>query len=107
MKFSSKPSMRRSTRVQVRIPVSISGTLPDGEPFTEETYVLTVSKFGARLKTGHRLSPGTEILVKPRAGTTDALFRVVWAEKGRAGGSGEVGIQYVKASNLFGVVFPE
>jgi len=105
--FSAKPSMRRSTRVQVRIPVAVSGTLPDGEPFMEQTYLLAVSKFGARLKSRYPLSPGMEVRVKPRAGTTEALFRVVWAERGGTAGEGEAGIQYVKASNLFGVVFPE
>jgi len=99
--------MRRSKRVQVRIPVVVTGTLPGGEPFTEETYVVTVSKFGARLKTRYPLSPGMEIRVKPAAGTLDALFKVVWAERAGMGGSGEVGIQCVKQSNLFGVAFPD
>ena len=105
MRVSARASMRRSPRVQVRIPVSVSGTLPSGESFTEETYVLTVSKFGARLKCSYPLSPGMEIRVKPTAGSDDALFVVVWA--GGRSGSGEVGIQYVKVSNLFGVAFPD
>ncbi|HKT11750.1 MAG TPA: hypothetical protein VJW77_07980, partial [Terriglobia bacterium] len=71
--------MRRSTRVQVRIPVIVTGTLPSGDAFSEETYVLTVSKFGARLKCSYPLAPGMEIRVKPKAGNVDALFHVVWA----------------------------
>ena len=97
--------MRRSRRVQVRIPVSVSGTLPSGETFTEDTYVLTVSKYGARLQCSYPLNPGMEIRVKPRAGSADALFQVVWAA-GKSGNSGEVGIQYVNGANLFGVAFP-
>jgi hypothetical protein len=106
MGLSIKASMRRSTRVQVRIPVIVTGTLPGGESFTEETHVLTVSKFGARLKCSHPLSPGTEIRVRPKASNEDALFHVVWAGGG-SGNSGEVGIQYVKATNLFGIAFPD
>ena len=106
MGLSMKASMRRSTRVQVRIPVIVTGVLPGGDTFSEETYVLTVSKFGARLKCSQPLIPGMEVRVKPKAGNKDALFHVVWAG-GRSGKSGEVGIQYVKASNLFGVTFPE
>lgn len=98
--------MRRSTRIQVRIPVSVTGILPSGESFTEQTYVLTVSKFGARLKCSYPLSPGMEIRVKPKVGNADAVFHVVWAGGG-AGDPGEVGIQYVNASNLFGVAFPD
>lgn len=105
MGLGLKASMRRSTRVQVRIPVIVTGTLPNGDAFSEETYVLTVSKFGARLKCSYPLTPGMEIRVKPKAGNTDALFHVVWAGR-RSGKSGEVGIQYVKASNLFGIAFP-
>jgi len=106
MGSSLKASMRRSTRVQVRIPVMVTGTLPGGDSFSEETYVLTVSKFGARLKCSHPLTPGMEIRVKPKAGNEEALFHVVWAG-GRSGNSGDVGIQYVKVSNLFGIAFPD
>ena len=106
MAFSVKASMRRSTRVQVRIPVVVTGTLPNGEPFSEETYVLTVSKFGARLKCSYALTPGMDVSVQPKASDQRALFQVVWVG-GRSGNSGEVGIQYVKRANLFGVAFPE
>ena len=99
--------LRRSARVQVRIPVTISGTLADGNSFTEETYVLSVSKFGAKLKTQHELEPGTEIRVKPRMRTEGAPFQVVWT--GRVGTlrACEIGIQYVKVSNLLGITFPD
>jgi hypothetical protein len=100
-----RPSMRRSARVSVRIPVAVTGTLPDGKPFTEQTYVMTVSKFGARLKCRHPLTPGMQIRVKPNAANTDGLFQVVWV--GGALNPGEAGIQYVKPSNLFGVAFPD
>lgn len=106
MGLGIKASMRRSTRVQVRIPVVVTGTLRSGESFTEETYVLTVSKFGARLKCSHPLTPGMEIRVKPKAGNEEAVFHVVWAGAGTSN-SGEVGIQYVEASNLFGIAFPD
>ncbi len=101
-----RPSMRRSARVRVRIPVAVTGTLPDGKPFTEQTYVITVSKFGARLKCSHPLSPGMHIRVKPNAADTEGLFQVVWVGGG-ALNPGEAGIQYVKPSNIFGVAFPD
>lgn len=107
MGFSARHSTRRSTRVQVRIPVAVTGTLPSGEIFTEQTHVMTVSKFGAKLKSSYPLRPGMEVRVKPAAGITDALFQVVWADGSGMNGSGEVGIRYVNASNLFGVAFPD
>jgi PilZ domain len=106
MGSSLKASMRRSTRIQVRVPVVVTGELPGGDTFSEETYVMTVSKFGARLKCSHALTLGMEIRVRPKAGNEDALCQVVWVG-GRSGASGEVGIQYVKSSNLFGIAFPD
>jgi len=106
MEFSARASMRRSTRIQVRVPVSVTGVLPGGESFTEQTYVLTVSKYGARMKIRHPLSPGMKIRVKPKAGDHDAVFHVVWADGG-SDDSGEVGIQSVSPSSHFGVSFPD
>ena len=98
--------IRRSARVNIRIPVRISGTLPDGKSFTEDTIVLTVSKFGAKIKTTQPLTVGSQVKLQPRGRRDSGLFRVVWA--GRAGSprEGEVGIEYVKVSNLLGVAFP-
>jgi hypothetical protein len=105
-KSASSP-LRRSARVNIRMPVKISGTLPDGKPFNEESYVMTVSKFGAKIKSAQPLKVGTELKVQPRGRRNSALFRVVWV--GRAGSprEGEIGIEYVRVSNLLGVAFPE
>jgi hypothetical protein len=103
---NSQAALRRSTRVQVRIPVTISGALPEGQPFSEETFILTVSKFGARLKVRTCLQTGMQVTVSPKLRKESAQFRVVWT--GRAGTlrEGEAGIEYVKVSNLLGISFP-
>ncbi len=93
--------------MQARLPVVISGTLEDGRAFREKTHVLTVSKFGARLKTELPLTPGMEIMLKPLEGKQSSRFRVVWAGGADSAHSGEVGIEYVKVSSLLGVAFPE
>jgi hypothetical protein len=98
---------RRSSRVQVRMPVVISGTLPDGKPFKETTHISTVSKFGARLKTLSPLQPGMEILVKPLQKKETSRFRVVWMGQEGTPRAGEAGIEYVQVSDLLGVAFPD
>jgi len=105
-KPSSSP-LRRSARVNIRLPVKISGTLPDHKPFTEETVVLTVSKYGAKIKSQQPLQLGMQLKVQPKGQKDSALFRVVWV--GRAGSprEGEIGIEYVTVSKLLGVAFPE
>jgi hypothetical protein len=98
---------RRSSRVHIQIPVIISGTFPDGRPFNEETYLLDISKFGARLKTLLPLQPDMQVEVKPRLGSKSALFRVVWRGEAGTPRAGEVGMEYVQVTNLLGINFPE
>lgn len=83
------------------------GALPSGTTFTEETYVLSVSKFGAKLRTDSPLEPGMEIRLRSKARPEEALFQVVWAGRKGTLRAGEVGIQYVKVSNFLGVAFPD
>jgi len=101
------PPLRRSARVRVRIPVTVTGVLPSGAPFTEETYVVSVSKFGAKLRTDYPLERGMEIRLRSKARPEDALFHVVWVGREDTLRAGEVGIQYVKVSNFLGVAFPD
>jgi hypothetical protein len=99
-------SSRRSARVHARIPVTISGTLPDGKHFTEETHVLTLSKFGARLKVHHPLKVGMQVRLKPKRSEETSLFRVVWMGREGSPQQSEAGVEYVEVSNLFGINFP-
>jgi len=99
--------LRRSSRVHIQIPVVLSGTLPGGEPFDEETYVLSVSKFGAKLRTQLPLQRGMQVSVRPRNRSQTALFHVVWMGQEGSARAGEVGIEYIEVSNLLGISFPE
>ncbi len=106
MAQNSQTALRRSARVQVRIPVTITGTLTEGQPFKEETYILTVSKYGARIKTKARLQKGMQVTVQPKLRKESGQFRVVWAGQPGTLREGEAGIEYMKVSNLLGVSFP-
>lgn len=99
--------LRRSTRVRVRIPVTVMGVLPSGVAFAEETAVVSVSKFGAELMAGYPLEPGMEIRLRSKARPDEALFQVVWAGREGTLRTGKVGIQYVAVSNFLGVTFPD
>ena len=103
---SDTPPLRRSIRIQLRIPVLISGTLADGKRFLKEVHVLSVSKVGARIKADVKLSVGAEVRVetKQKAGAT---FRVVWVGLEGTPRAGEIGLEYVKMSNLLGISFPQ
>ncbi len=99
--------LRRSARIQVRMPVLISGKLEDGKAFKEEALILTVSKFGAKLKTQLVLKIGSQLNVQPKNRQQAAAFRVVWVGKENTPRAGEIGIEYLNVSNLLGVSFPD
>lgn len=107
MKPAGSPSLRRSVRVQVRVPVMISGRLPDGSPFRKEGHIVTISKYGAKLRTPVPLSVGAQVKVQPEKGRDAGLFRVVWVGREGTPRAGEIGIEYVQVSNLLGVTFPD
>lgn len=99
--------LRRSVRVQVQIPVIISGKLPDGSSFREQAYITSVSKYGAKLRTSLPFEIGTAVKVQPGKDRVPGLFRVVWIGRDNTPRAGEVGVEYVRVSNLLGVTFPE
>ncbi len=100
-------SLRRSVRLSVRVPVIASGTFEDGKSFSEDTYILTISKYGGKLKTQHPLQVGMQLKIQSKQRREAALFRVVWTGREGTPRAGEVGIEYVQVSNLLGVTFPE
>ncbi len=100
-------SLRRSVRVQLRVPVFLSGTFPNGHPFREEASIVTVSKYGAKLKTKLPLEVGTEVKIQPRGQREGGRFKVVWVGRPDSPRAGEIGVEYIQVSNLLGVTFPE
>ncbi len=107
MKLAGPASLRRSARVQVRVPVTVSGTQSDGSQFRQQGYVTSISKFGAKLRTDVPLKVGSQVKIQPPKGTKPGLFRVVWVGREGTPRAGEVGIEYLQVSNLLGVTFPE
>ena len=103
----SQGPVRRSRRVQVRIPITFSGSLPDGKTFSEETFVLTVSKFGGKVKSAQPLKAGARVKIQPRGKKESELVRVVWVGNAGTMRAGEIGIEYTRLSNILGVTFPE
>jgi hypothetical protein len=99
--------LRRSTRVNAHIPITVSGNLPDGTPFEDDTHILSVSKYGARLQTELPLEVGMQIQVRPRNRDQVGLFRVVWVGREGTPRAGEAGIAYEAVSEFLGVAFPE
>ena len=107
MVTTRSPSLRRSTRIYIRVPVTLSGKLPSGKAFSEDTYILSISKYGARLQCLQPLKVGMQVTVQPKRGNVSALFRVAWTGTVNTPREGEIGIEYITVSNLLGVSFPD
>lgn len=107
MKRANTAPLRRSVRVQVRVPVTFSGKQTDGSSFRQQGFITSISKFGAKLRTDLPLKVGSEIKIHPPKGSKPGAFRVVWVGREGTPRAGEVGIEYLQVSNLLGITFPE
>src|ERR1039457_3504810 len=98
---------RRSTRLNISIPIVISGVDAEGNSFTERVYTLVVNKHGGKIATTHRLAIGTEVLIEYLARGVVAKASVVWlGGRDQARDLYLVGIQLLKAQNVWGITFP-
>jgi hypothetical protein len=107
MKRASTAPLRRSVRVQVRVPVTVSGKQDNGASFRQQGFITSISKFGAKLRTDIPLKVGTEIKIHPPKGAKPGAFRVVWIGREGTPRAGEIGIEYLQVSNLLGITFPD
>lgn len=107
-KTTSSAPLRRSGRVNIACPVRISGMLAKSLPFEENAQVVTVSKFGAKLKTHTSLRVGMQLKVQPLLGARSGLFTVVWVGREGTPRASEVGVEYAgEISGILGINFPD
>ncbi len=62
----AETSKRRSDRVSIALPVSVSGTDASGNPFSEDTTTVTVARHGAAVALKAALAPGQLISIRRR-----------------------------------------
>lgn len=105
---SVKPSnLRRSTRLTIAVPVTVSGVDALGSSFSESTRTITVNRHGGKLLLNH------EVRVKDLVKLTSPRFNrtvnavVVWLGKRRTEGEArEVAVELLEPGNIWGVGFP-
>jgi hypothetical protein len=98
---------RRSTRLSIAIPVTISGVDADGNSYSESVRTVIINKHGGRIATTRHLNMGAEVLIENRAMGAVAKANVAWLnEEHRAGDLHNVGLRLTEAQNIWGVAFP-
>jgi PilZ domain-containing protein len=98
--------LRRSPRAMVKIPVVIKGFDKQGYEFEEETETNVVSKYGARVSSVHQIEVDDILQLRLRDSQDWSDFRVVWIGHEGDDTVGWVGIEFIRATNFFGVRFP-
>lgn len=99
-------STRRSDRVQLVVPIEVSGMDLKGESFTEQTQTVIISRHGAALVLGRKLTPGLQLTVRRPLAGKEATFQVI-REIGKQGDSHVYGVACVDANvNLWDIEFP-
>jgi len=100
------PEQRRSSRLQFRCRVKISGVDPQGNGFSEETETICISKFGASLRSAHEFSMGQTLTIYTLDQGHTGQFQVVWMGQPATREEGQIGIEWVDARRFWGIEFP-
>jgi len=98
---------RRSKRVTLAIPIVLIGEDSSGNEFQESTRTTVVSKHGAEITTTRELVHGAVVTIENRSLALAATATVVSIGKRRSPGEpGVIGVQLIKAANVWGIIFP-
>ncbi len=101
------PSRRRSSRILLRLSVTISGADAKARPFEEKTETVEVSKYGAKLRLAHELKVGSLLKLARPDTERKSEFRVVFqGPPDASSGRRETGIEFVGVDGFWGVQFP-
>jgi hypothetical protein len=96
---------RRSQRVILSVPVSVSGTGPKGK-FTEETKTLVVNAHGALVTLAAKLTQGQQLELKSASNPEAQSCKVVYIGP-TVQGKTQVGVEFLKpAPHFWHVAFP-
>ncbi len=72
-----KPTVRRSTRLAVSLPIRVYAIDFKGKDFIEDSTTVVVNFNGAKIRLSHQLVPDQEIRIQSLKTSTEAVFRVV------------------------------
>lgn len=100
-------SGRRSTRLPMAIPITVSGIDACGGTFKENTFTLSINRHGAEIATNRQLALDGEILVQNLGLGRTVRAKVVRVRGRRSPRSPfEVSVELCEAENIWGVRFP-
>ena len=107
--WSSSPGpeahRRRSQRVMLSVPVTLSGKSADG-PFNEDTQTMVINAHGALVGLKTKVSKGQTLRIRTRMSPEDLDCNVIWIGPA-AEGKTQCGIEFAQpAPNFWRITFP-
>jgi len=98
---------RRSSRIAIAIPITLSGKDEAGNAFKEKSRTIVINKHGAKISTFHHLALGADVTVENQLLGRSAKATVVWFGDRRSPRAPmEIGIRLEEAQNLWGIELP-
>lgn len=98
--WKADPGRRRSMRVLLSIPITVSGKNASGQDFTEQTRTLVVNAHGALITLAAPVATGQKISIANKASEQSLLCRIVHVSGPQAGRT-QLGIEFEKPSPSF------
>jgi hypothetical protein len=96
---------RRSQRVMLSVPVTLSGKTADG-PFSEDTQTMVINAHGALVGLKAKVSEGQTLRIKTRISPEELECHVIWVGPA-AEGKTQCGVEFTRpAPNFWRVSFP-
>ncbi len=98
---------RRSDRLMLTVPLTLSGVDSKGVGFTENARTITLNRHGARIVSPRLLTSGQTIRITNLVSRREAAFRVVGPISPHSDKGGEWGVECLDGQeNIWGIQFP-
>jgi len=106
LNFAGSNNKRRSQRVIISVPVSVSGKKADGTEFQEDAVTLVVNAHGALIALASRVKEAQSLYLTSRGSSTPQECRVVYVGHSD-GGKTQVAIEFLQAApDFWHISFP-
>jgi hypothetical protein len=99
-KLKMDTGRRRSMRVLLSVPISVTGKIAGKTEFEEETRTLVVNAHGALISLAAKQVAGDKIEIANKATKSSILCRIVYVGAVQAGRA-QMGVEFEKASPTF------
>jgi hypothetical protein len=107
MAFKKDSQKRRSDRLMVRIPLSISGLTETGEPFECHGHAVDVNRFGARIRLERPIPVAGNVLLTNMENNLRGEFRIVKVLETTPAGKKALGVETLgNYPTFWGIAFP-